>query len=45
MMTLEERLAIPPYASAPAAFDNNPPAGYTPENYFPDAPVPGIGIH
>jgi hypothetical protein len=45
MMTNEERLAIPPYASAPAAFDNFPPAGYMPANYFPDAARPQLGYH
>lgn len=34
-ITNEERLAIPTYASAPAAFDNLPPAGYIPAGYSP----------
>lgn len=32
-MPLAERLAIPPYPQAMAAFDNNPPMGYIPPGY------------
>ena len=32
-MPLEERLAIPPYPQAMAAFNNNPPSGYLPPAY------------
>lgn len=45
MTTLEEHLAIPPYATDPSDFDNLPPAGFMPTSYFPDAPVPGLGLH
>lgn len=34
-ITNEERMAIPAYASAIAAFDNLPPAGYMPAGYSP----------
>ncbi|MEJ7769318.1 MAG: hypothetical protein WKF89_15975 [Chitinophagaceae bacterium] len=45
MTSLEEHLAIPSYAVAPAGFDNHPPKGYLPVSYFPDAPVPQLGLH
>jgi hypothetical protein len=34
MTTVAERVAIPSYATAPAGFDNNPPAGFLPESYI-----------
>jgi hypothetical protein len=47
MTTLEEHLAIPPYATDPSGFDNLPPAGFMPTSYFPNAPfyIPGLGVH
>lgn len=45
MTSLEEHLAIPTYAEAPEKFDNHPPAGYMPVSYFPDAPIPQLGLH
>ncbi len=45
MTSLAEHLAIPAYAAAPAGFDNHPPTGYMPANYFPDAPIPQLGLH
>jgi len=32
-MSLSDRLSIPPYSQATAAFNNNPPAGYLPSLY------------
>jgi Domain of unknown function (DUF5602) len=43
MMSLAERLAIP--APPSPGFTNLPPTGYMPANYFPDAPVPQLGLH
>jgi hypothetical protein len=43
MTSLEEHLAIP--APPAAGFTNLPPAGYMPATYFPDAPVPQLGLH
>ena len=43
MMSLEKRLAIP--APPSPGFLNLPPTGYMPANYFPDAPVPQLGMH
>ncbi len=43
MMTLADRLAIP--APPAPGFDNLPPDGYMPASYFPDAPVPQLGVH
>ena len=41
-----QRLAIPPYPQAMAAFDSLPPAGYMPAAYFPDpGGVPQMGKH
>jgi hypothetical protein len=45
MTSLAEHLAIPPYATDPTGFDNHPPAGFMPASYYPDAPVPGLGLH
>ncbi len=42
MTSLEEHLAIP--APPTAGFTNLPPAGYMPASYFPDAPVPQLGL-
>lgn len=45
-ITNEERLAIPIYPLAVAAFDNLPPTGYIPASYFPDpGGVPLMGKH
>ena len=45
-ITNEERLAIPVYPLAIAAFDNLPPNGYMPASYFPDpGGVPQMGKH
>ena len=45
-ITNEERLAIPIYPLAIAAFDNLPPTGYMPASYFPDpGGVPQMGKH
>lgn len=45
-ITNEERLAIPIYPLAMAAFDNLPPAGYMPASYFPDpGGIPQMGKH
>ncbi len=43
MTSLEEQLAIP--APPAAGFTNLPPTGYMPDSYFPDAPVPKLGVH
>lgn len=43
MMSLADRLAIP--APPSAGFTTLPPVGYMPANYFPDAPVPQLGLH
>jgi hypothetical protein len=43
MTSLEDHLAIP--APPAAGFDNLPPAGYMPDNYYPDASVPKLGVH
>jgi len=45
-ISLAEQLAIPPYPLAPAAFDNEPPAGYMPSLYLHTAGgVPQMGAH
>jgi len=45
-ITNEERLAIPIYPLAMAAFDNLPPVGYMPASYSPDpGGVPQMGKH
>ena len=45
-ITNAERLAIPIYPWAMAAFDNLPPAGYMPASYSPDpGGVPQMGKH
>jgi len=43
MTSLEDQLAIP--APPAAGFTNLPPTGYMPESYFPDAPIPKLGLH
>ena len=43
MTSLEDHLAIP--APPTPGFTNLPPAGYMPASYFPDAPVPQLGVH
>jgi hypothetical protein len=45
MTTLEEHLSIPPPTDPSAKFNIYPPEGYMPSNYFPDASVPGLGLH
>jgi hypothetical protein len=47
MMPEAERLAIPAYSEATAAFDNNPPAGYLPASYIapPGGEEPQMGKH
>jgi hypothetical protein len=43
---LAAQLAIPPYPVAPAAFDNDPPAGYMPPLYLhTPGGVPQMGAH
>lgn len=45
-ITNEERMAIPIYPMAMAAFDNLPPDGYMPASYTPDpGGVPQMGKH
>ena len=45
-ITNEERLAIPPYPLAVAAFNNHPPVGFIPASYVPDpGGVPQMGKH
>ncbi|MEP6712813.1 MAG: hypothetical protein ABJA37_10375 [Ferruginibacter sp.] len=43
MTRQEDHLAIP--APPAPGFTNLPPAGYMPVSYFPDAPIPQLGLH